>query len=286
MDTKLAVARYGKQNVKVCKVHRDAESGTQTVVEMTLCLLLEGDIETSYTEADNSVVVATDTMKNTIYILAKQNPVSPPELFASIVGTHFVETYKHLHAAHVQVVAHRWGRMTVDGKPHPHSFLRDGTDVRAADVDVVEGKGIEVKSSISGLPLLKSTGSQFHSFIRDEYTTLPETWDRILSTDVDANWTWAPFKNLDQVKSNVSNFDAAFASAREITLRLFAQDSSASVQNTMYKMAKEILSTEPLLNTVSYSLPNKHYLELGKFCDRNLMAHFDFRYTNSFLIKI
>ncbi|EER29704.1 hypothetical protein D8B26_003718 [Coccidioides posadasii str. Silveira] len=263
METTLAAARYGKENVKVCKVHRDTTTGWQTVTEMTVSVLLEGDIESSYTKADNSVVVATDSMKNTIYILAKQHPVTSPELFASIIGSHFIEAYKHIHAAHVNIVAHRWTRMAIDGKLHPHSFMRDGMDVRIADADVIEGKGIEIKSSISGLLLLKSTGSQFHGFIQDEFTTLPETWDRILSTEIDANWTWMPFENLDHVKSVVPKFDRAFSSARDISLRLFAQDDSASVQNTMYKMASEILGTEPLLKTVSYSLPNKHYLELG-----------------------
>ncbi|KAI1971806.1 hypothetical protein LOZ55_006068 [Ophidiomyces ophidiicola] len=266
----LSSSRYGKDNVKVCKVHRDAKSGTHTVVEMTVSVLLEGDIETSYTAADNSVIVATDSIKNTIYILAKQHPVTPPELFAAIVGTHFIETYKHIHAAHVHIVTHRWTRMTVDGKPHPHSFSRDGTDVRITDVDVVEGKGIDIKSAISGLLLLKSTGSQFHGFVRDEFTTLPETWDRILSTEIDANWTWLAFKDLNQVKAAVPRFDQVFASARDISLRLFAQDDSASVQNTMYKMAREVVNTETLLNTVSYSLPNKHYFELDLSWHKNL----------------
>src|SRR4051794_39649962 len=97
----VTAARYGKDNVRVYKVHRDEATKTHTVVEMTVCVLLEGEIETSYTQADNSVVVATDTMKNTTYIMAKKNPVTPPELFASILGTHFVETYKHIKTANI-----------------------------------------------------------------------------------------------------------------------------------------------------------------------------------------
>src|SRR5438045_5105060 len=116
-----------------------------------------------YTKADNSVVVATDTMKNTIYILAKQHPVTPPELFASIVGTHFIDTYKHIHAAHVKVVTHRWTRMTIDGKPHPHSFLRDGAETRNVEALTRRGQGISIRSAIVGLLVLKSTGSAFHS---------------------------------------------------------------------------------------------------------------------------
>jgi urate oxidase len=58
----------GKDKVKLLKVHRDPwDSKRQSVVELTVQILLEGDIEKSYTKADNSVVVATDTMKNTVY---------------------------------------------------------------------------------------------------------------------------------------------------------------------------------------------------------------------------
>ncbi|CAI0650436.1 unnamed protein product, partial [Colletotrichum noveboracense] len=180
----LASARYGKDNVRVYKVERHGDS--QTVTEMTVCCLLEGEIETSYTVADNSVVVATDSIKNTIYIKAKENPINPPELYASILGTHFLDTYKHIHAANIKIVQHRWTRMTVDGKPHPHSFFRDGEETRNVEARISRKDGIALTSAIQKLTVLKSTGSAFHGFVRDEYTTLPETWDRILSTDVDA----------------------------------------------------------------------------------------------------
>jgi len=258
----LTHARYGKDNIRLYKVERDEATKTQTVYEMTVCVLLEGEIDSSYTEADNSVVVATDTMKNTTYIMAKQNPIHPPELFASILGNHFVETYKHIHAAHISVVQHRWTRMTVDGKPHPHSFFRDGNEKRVVQADAIEGKGIEIKSGISELLVLKSTGSQFHSFVRNDFTTLPEVYDRILSTSVDSNWSWSTFSGLDAVKKNVAKFDETWTKAREITFRLFALEESPSVQNTMYKMCEQILAAQPLLQTVDYSLPNKHYFEI------------------------
>ncbi|PYH35981.1 urate oxidase [Aspergillus neoniger CBS 115656] len=262
MSSPVAAARYGKDNVRVYKVHRDEKTGVQTVVEMTVCVLLEGDIDTSYTKADNSVIVATDSIKNTIYITAKQNPVTPPELFGSILGSHFITKYNHIHAAHVNIITHRWTRMTIDGKPHPHSFLRDGEETRNVQVDVVEGKGVDITSSLAKLTVLKSTNSQFWGFLRDEYTTLPETWDRILSTDVDASWQWRRFNGLDEVRATVPQFDATWSAARDITLKTFAEDNSASVQNTMYKMAELILARQPLLETVEYSLPNKHYFEV------------------------
>ncbi|KJZ76235.1 Uricase [Hirsutella minnesotensis 3608] len=258
----VSAARYGKDNVRVLKVTRDTDTGVQTVTEMTVCCLLEGDIDTSYTKADNSVVVATDSIKNTTFIMAKQHPVTPPELFASILGYHFIEKYSHIHAANVKVVTHRWLRMDIDGKPHPHSFIKDAGETRNVDARVSRQDGIAMTSSIVGLSVLKSTGSAFHGFLRDEYTTLPETWDRILSTDVDASWKWGRFTDLKAVRDSVPKFDKAWDDARKITLKLFAEDNSASVQNTMYKMCEQILDAVPETNSVTYSLPNNHNFEL------------------------
>lgn len=205
-------------------------------------------------------------MKNTVYIMAKQHPVTPPELFASIVANHFVKTYGHIHSAKVNVITHRWTRIVVNGEPHPYSFLRDGQETRTAHATVDESRGISLRSGIAKLHVLKSTGSEFHGFIRDEYTTLPEVSDRILSTDVDCGWAWQTFKDQSEVESAVDDFDAAWKSTREITLNTFALENSASVQNTMYKMCDQILVAVPGVETVDYSLPNKHYFAIGMFC--------------------
>ena len=226
----------------------------------------------SYTKADNSVVVPTDTMKQTTYIIAKQHPVDPPELFAAILAAHFTDTYKHIHTAIVKVVTHRWSRMTVGGKPHPHSFMRDGAETRNAEATSTEGQGISIRSAIAGLLVLKSTGSGFNGFVQDEYTILQETQDRILSTEVDCGWSWNIFKSVDAVKGEVSKFGKTWESAREITLETFATDDSASVQNTMYKMCDKILNADSSVNAVDYSLPNKHYFEIGKFSSLFVMA--------------
>ena len=219
----------------------------------------------SYTKADNSVVVPTDTMKQTTYIMAKQHPVNPPELFAAILSSHFVSTYSWIHAATVSVIQHRWTRMTVDSKPHPHSFYRDGDETRRCEARATK-EAIVLHSAIKGLLVLKSTGSAFHGFNADEYTILQPTDDRILSTDVDCGWTWTPFKSgVDGVKklADAGTFDKVWSAAREITMATFAKDSSASVQNTMYKMCEQILAAESGVQSVDYALPNKHYFEIG-----------------------
>ena len=216
-----------------------------------------------YTEANNKVVVATDTMKQTVYIMAKQHPVTPPELFGSIVSQHFIDTYSHIHSARVTVKVHRWTRLDVQGKPHPHSFYRDGSETRNVEAIANRGKGITLRTSIAGLLVLKSTGSAFHDFYQNEYTLLKDVYDRILSTEVDCGWLWNTFSSLKDVESAVPKFDKAWAGARTITLETFATENSPSVQNTLYKMCEQILETVPEVASVDYSLPNKHYFEIG-----------------------
>lgn len=258
--SELSYARYGKDNIRLYKVDKNEKTGVQTVVEQTVCTLLEGDIDVSYTKADNSVVVATDTQKQTTYVLAKQNPIDPPEQFAAILADHFVNKYPHIHAAHVKIIQHRWTRMNIDGKPHPHSFYRDSAEIRVVEAVARENKGITIRSKIEKLLVLKSTGSAFHGFHRDEFTRLPETWDRILSTEVEAGWKWKTFKDVAEVKK--VDFNSAWEQARNITLKTFAEDNSASVQATMYKMCDLILAAVPLVEEVDYALPNKHYFEI------------------------
>lgn len=260
-------ARYGKDNVRLLKVKRDPNNPKkQDVIELTVRVLLEGDIEESYTKADNAPVVPTDTVKNTCWIIAKQNEVWPIERYASILANHFVERYSHIHACEVSVIQHRWTRYDVQGSPHPHSFLRDGAEVRVATVYKKENQPFQITSGIKDLTVLKSTGSMFYGYHECEYTILKETNDRILSTDVDASWTWIPGKvsTLAQIQALADNgeFDSAYNGARNVTLEIFALENSPSVQATMYNMSERILKEYNLLDSVSYSLPNKHYLEL------------------------
>jgi len=156
--------------------------------------LLEGDLDTSYTQADNSVVVATDSIKNTVYIKAKESKnVLQPESFALELGVHFVKTYAHITKAHIDITQFRWTRISVDNTPHTHSFTRDGDDKRivTAEVDATAGKdkiSAKVSGGIKDLLVLKSTGSAFEGFVRDEYTTLKDVSDRIFSTAVECQY--------------------------------------------------------------------------------------------------
>jgi len=194
--------------------------------------------------------------------LAKKNPISPPELFASIVASHFPSTYKHISGARCTVIQHKWTRILVGGKPHKHSFLRDGEDVRIAKSYYQRGKGFKIVSGLENLLVLKSTGSAFYGHIKDKYTLLPDVYDRIFSTEVTASYTWRLFRDLEDIKKNADGFDDAFEGVKEATLSTFATDDSASVQATLYKMTETILGKFKDVMDVSYTLPNKHYFQI------------------------
>ncbi|CAI2186640.1 11990_t:CDS:2 [Funneliformis geosporum] len=264
--------RYGKDRIRLVKVIRTGKF--HEIVELTVCVLLEGDFTAAYTKADNSLVVATDTIKNTVYILAKQSSnVQKIEIFATEIGQHFISTYSHVSKANVWITQHKWTRMLVNERLHDHSFIRDGDDTRNTKVIVIkkdESKNttIKIESGLKDLLVLKTTGSAFYGFMRDEYTTLLETDDRILSTSIDATWTY----NTSNV-SSISQipFDNIFNSIRQITLDTFATDNSASVQATLYLMSKIALEKFQEINSIHYELPNKHYFayDLDRFGLKN-----------------
>ncbi|KAH8929218.1 uricase [Atractiella rhizophila] len=262
----LSAARYGKQTVKLLRVVRNGPR--HEVVEYIVKALLEGEIEASYTQADNSVVVATDSMKNTINVKAKTSPyVLEPEKFALELGIHFVSTYKHIHKAWIDVQQLRWSRLSIDGQEHNHSFTRDGEDKRIVSVVVDDADGkqslrAQVKGGITDLLVLKSTGSSFENFVRDEFTTLVEVDDRIFSTAVDASYVLAvphPMTN-DFLAQTKIDFNAIHNAVRNAILKIFATDDSKSVQATLYRTCQVVLKECDHVTEMSMALPNKHYV--------------------------
>lgn len=256
--------RYGKEQVKFLK--KVVEAGKHTVYEFTTLILLRGDFTESYTTGDNANVIPTDTMKNSVYLLAKTHDFSEPEVFAAIVANHFtsLDKFAHVSSAECSVTQHRWSRITMaDGSQHDHSFYRDGDELRTASCEAVRGGKLSIKSGIKDLLVLKSTGSSFYGFFRDEWTTLPDVNDRIFSTSVTCTYTWADFDSIEAVEKYSNTFQKSFTDARQTTFEIFATDDSCSVQATMYKMCEKILSLCPGVKDVEYTLPNKHYFNVN-----------------------
>jgi urate oxidase len=239
--------QYGKAEVRLVTVNRAGP--VHHLKDLTVSTSLRGRLEGAHLTGDNSGVVTTDTQKNTVYAFAKESPVGEIEDFALRLGKHFVGEFSHITGARVLIDEHGWDRIAVDGKPHDHSFSKTGHEKRTTAV-TVRGDRAWVVSGLDDLVLLKSTGSEFHGYPRDKYTTLGETEDRILATAVTARWRYQGGE-IDWAKSHQE--------VRRIMLETFATKHSLSLQQTLYAMGEAVLEARPEVAEMRLSLPNKHH---------------------------
>jgi len=244
----LAQNSYGKSRVRLVKVERGG--GSHEVFDLTVDIALEGNFEEAHTTGDNSLLYATDTMKNTVYALARQGPVDPPEAFGLRLARHLLERVPHVQRVHVSLAQHPWARLQVDGRDHPTAFRRAGEERRVARVSATrESAGVE--AGVEEMVVLKTAQSGFSGFMRDDLTTLRETDDRLFATAVRAVWRF----NREDV-----DWNASWSEARRALLESFAEHDSLSVQHTLFAMGQAVLDRRDEVDEVSLSLPNKHHL--------------------------
>jgi urate oxidase len=235
--------QYGKAENRLVAVTRNG--AVHTIKDLTVSTALRGDLADTHLTGDNAKVLATDTQKNTVYAFAKEAPVGEIEDFALRLGTHFVTTQEAITGARVSIDEHSWDR--IEGSDH--SFVQ-GSGERRTTAVTVEADRVRVVSGLRDLVVLKTTGSEFHGFPRDRYTTLQETDDRVLATSVTARWRYQG-SGIDWAKS--------FAEIRSVLLATFAAKHSLSLQQTLYAMGEAVLLARPEVAEVRLSMPNKHH---------------------------
>lgn len=242
--------QYGKAEVRLVRVDRATDR--HAITDLTVTTQLRGDFTACHTEGDNSHVVPTDTQKNTVYAFARDG-VGAPEDFLLRLARHFTTAHPWVTGAELSAEQHAWERID----DHDHSFVRTGRETRTAVVEV-DGDRTVVTAGLADCTVLKSTGSEFHGFPRDRYTTLPETTDRILATDISATWTYGR-EDVD--------YDAAYAGVRDLLLATFAGQHSLALQQTIFAMGRAVLERYDEVESVSLSCPNKHHflVDLGPF---------------------
>jgi urate oxidase len=245
---KLLGHRYGKAKVRVLKILRDGP--VHRIKDISVATLLSGDFETSYTAGDNTKVVPTDTIKNTINVLAKQDLGDEIERFAAAVCDHFLKRYHQVAEVNVVIEERDWQRMNVDGKAHPHSFI-GGASSRSFVEAVATGQSRTIHSGVRDLLILKSTASGFENYPKDEFTTLRETSDRILATSFSARW------KFDRLPENCRSANDAIMSSM---LKIFAENYSPSAQTTLFQMGEAALTACSEISQINLEMPNKHCL--------------------------
>ncbi|ALC44530.1 Uro [Drosophila busckii] len=232
---------YGKDAVKILHVNR--QGPVHTIQEFEVCTQLKLYSKKDYYQGNNSDIVATDSQKNTVYLLAKKHGIENPETFALLLAKHFLNKYAHVQQAHVHVEAYPWQRICQD-------------DIHGTELEKTDPKQTVI-SGIKGLRVLKTTQSSFVNFIDDEFRSLPDQHDRLFSTVVDCSWQYSDTETV--------NFSAAWLLIKNIILQNFAGDpnvgvASPSVQHTLYLTQKQVLEVLPQVSVILMTMPNKHYL--------------------------
>ena len=239
---------YGKSEIRLFKVKRDTTP--HEVWDLNVRVSLEGDFEAAHYDGDNSELLATDTVRNTVYALAKDRLVGSIENFGLALVDHFLEAGPTVKSCRVEITRFPWRRIEVHGQPHDHSFVRERGE-RRAEVRGDESGLREVEAGITDVYVLKTTESGWEGFYRDRFTTLPDTDDRVLATTVTARWEYG---TVDR------DFDRLWQGVMERTLETFTDHYSPSVQNTLYRMGRAVLEEFPEIERIWYSFPNVHHI--------------------------
>ncbi len=250
MTIVLGENQYGKAETRMVRVTKTGDGGKlHEIKDINVSIALAGEFDASHLAGDNTNVVPTDTQKNTVYAFAKEAPVGEIEEFALRLGRHFVHDFAAVRRTRVSIEEFPWARISIGGRPHPHAFLRAGSEKRLATVTCTDDKAWVV-SGLSDLVVLRSTGSEFWGYPRDRYTTLEETHDRILATAVVARWRYA---HLDV------DWAEAYAETRRLLIEAFAAKPSLALQQTLYAMGEAVLQARPEIAEIRLTMPNKHH---------------------------
>jgi urate oxidase len=271
---RLGPNRYGKAEVRVVTVVRGpSEKDADVVRDRCVWTSLSGDLAATHLEGDNAHVLATDTQKNMVNVFAHRLGDAEPEVLALELGRYFVSSQEPITRARVQVHEYPWERLG----GAPHSFSRSGRYVRTTTA-VVDAAGVgesagesaggesvggeSVVSGVEELVVLNTTNSEFWGFPRDRYTTLPETKDRMLATQVTASWRY---------RSTDVSWGPDWSAAFDALTSAFSQTYSYSLQQTLFAMGKRIVQTVPAICEVRLTLPNKHHflVDLAAFGETN-----------------
>jgi urate oxidase len=251
---------YGKSRVRLAKVRRHADH--HGFCEWTIDILLEGDFESCFVTGDNSKILPTDTMKNTVYSLARSSSADCMEEFGKELVSFFLDRNPQVSAARVTLSEKSWQHLPVGGKPHPTTFVQSSAERQTAEIALVRGGTPSVRSGFIDLVIMKTAGSAFAGFVKDSLTTLPEAVDRLFATSVSARWNYSsPTGACPALRSKI----------RDILLNVFAEHVSKSVQHTLYAMGEAALATVPEIDEIALTMPNKHYLlaDLSRFGQDN-----------------
>lgn len=253
--------QYGKSEIRCFRVVRD--SARHEIHDLNVSVALRGEFTGAHITGDQSNVLPTDTQKNTVFAFAEKHGIGEIEDFAARLARHFVDQVAPVRVARVEIEEYPWARIDVAGVDHDHGFVRSGRDTRTTTV-TVDGDDTRTVSGVRGLVLLKTTGSEFRGFAKDEYTTLEETTDRILATSLTSWWRYS---RGDVHSGPDIDWAASHTGIRRVLMERFADTHSYALQQTLYAMGVAVLEAHPEVAEIGFSAPNNHHfaVDLTRF---------------------
>lgn len=249
MSITLGGQQYGKAENRIVRIYRD--TARHEIRDLNVTTALRGPFDPAYLEGDQSNVLPTDTQKNTAFAFAKTVGIDSPEAYGLALARHFVHEIAPVEGARIEIEEYAWERVVVDGAEHDHTFVRAGQEVRTAAI-TVDATGEYVIGGLKDLILLKSTGSEFHDFLEDEFTTLKPTNDRIMATSLIAKWR---FGTVDV------DWEAVYPVVKRELVKQFATLHSLALQQTLWHMGRAVLEAVPEIVEIRFQAPNKHHFD-------------------------
>ncbi|XP_033642933.1 uricase-like [Asterias rubens] len=272
VDYVLDGTNVGKTHVRLLQ-HRRLGAHKHEIQELLVNTSLSWDTHKEFEHSDNSDVIPTDSQKNTVYAQAKIIGITTPEQFAIALCEHFLKTYSQVVRAEIYVEQAPWRRMDQSGEQHAHAFIQTQEATRYCVIRQERDELPTVWGGLKNMKIMKTTQSGFAGFVRDEFTSLPDTTDRIFCTDVWTKWRYSVSSGID--------FDETWKTCKESILNVFAGspdtgDYSPSIQRTMYLSVHKMLEMVSQIDEIELEMPNVHYfladiMKLGMKNDGEVM---------------
>jgi urate oxidase len=244
--------RYGKGRVRVMRIHRDGDR--HEVSQLNVKAMIEGDFSRAYTHGDNSTSVSTDTIKNVVNVVARENTGLSTEEFCQVLAKKYLDTYSQISSVAITAHETKWSRLSFGGKPHPHSFVLDSNGKPTVEISQVRGGAGIMSSGVDGFTFMKSTQSGWENYVKDKYTTIPPTGDRMCATSMVATWKWS---------GKPASYPATNLKILDTVLEVFSATYSRSVQDSLYRMGEAALAAVPEISEISMACPNMHFIPMN-----------------------
>ena len=246
MSVRLAENSYGESNIRLLRLAR--QEGRDDVKDLTLTIRFDGDFEAAHAKGDNRKIVPGDTVKNTVYALARQHSMETAEDFALHLIEHFLTYNPQIATVRIETAENVWARLPHGGKPHPSAFARAGGERRTSLLTGTR-ETTSIRSGVDGLVVMKTSDATFDNFLREPYTTLPADSNRILGAMIQADWLYT---NED------IEFGPVWHGLRQMLVEVFAEHKSKSLQHTLYAMGEAVLNNFNNIEEIHLSSPEKH----------------------------